>query len=1025
VLFTLWILKHRQNYNIDNHNTKLNIKRRCKASKLRKEEKNLSVSYRNQTTGILERAAGFSDTDAVLSPISRNPIQNKAVYDALAQKIEKTVADLENYYNTSQTYNKQEVRELIGSINTLTIEVVATLPTEDISSTTIYFVGPKAGTSTYDEYVYVNNAWVQIGDTEIDLSNYVTSTQLTAALQSYYTKTQTDNLFNDYYDKDTVDDLLDLKQDVLTFDNSPTSGSANPVTSNGIRTAINNAIVSSAGGSIIKVHHMAGSIVEGDIVTASKGDYSVSSTFDNSGNAIIIGFGEIGDRITIVATNGTDSGAAFIDIPCFSSYSTVISYGVDYKSWLTAGGINPSYYSNLDEVLADEEAIRRLMTVHASVDYLVTAISSVDDEDALAIFYNDICAKWINLRDYALDTFATNEFIAEIMDDANKYGYGELIKASKIPTMTSATAPYGEASASSTFSADNFAPWRAFNGTQANTGSASNSWLAAANTAPAWLMYKFPEPQVITSFWIELYNNAASADKVLIFQGSNDNSIWVDLDTSTYSFTQNTFVTYTKKFKNNIAYQYYRLYSSDKLYHGNGQTACCISRLQFYKWEPKGNVPIMSGNSAPYGSCSASQSESSTYPPYRAFDGNPDTMWSGYVAGTEFYHNQWVRYDFIRPLCVRKVMIYPLYDGGTRVKSFIVQGSNDGFSSEIVDIYTGMLDDDGARPYYHEFDNDDYYLSYRLFIVDHWASSSTGIKVKEIQFYGRELSATVPLMTTNTTPYGEAIATHEESGYGAYKAFDNSDSTYWAAGAGITNAAIGYDFDKPIVAKYVQWKDYGSRRTGTYKIQGFDGSDWVDITDTQSSMSQSVARPFTNNTAYTKYRFQHVAPANNIAMISLQFFGFDYSEREFEVGVIKKWIYDHGVELEPVTGYVNSSSSSNKVEKRSDELFVTCGTGAASGTQFTGFFVSGVDLTDYSIMKIQLGTELKDGGSSRFGFMGAGPGTAASTQASVNITARFPMCLDISSVMGDSNMIYPVVNTGNEKLSVKEWWLEG
>ena len=43
---------------------------------------------------------------------------------------------------------------------------------------------------------------------------------------------------SNYYDKDAVDNLLDGKQDALTFDNAPTSGSANPVKSGGIWSAI-------------------------------------------------------------------------------------------------------------------------------------------------------------------------------------------------------------------------------------------------------------------------------------------------------------------------------------------------------------------------------------------------------------------------------------------------------------------------------------------------------------------------------------------------------------------------------------------------------------------------------------------------------------------------------------------------------------------------------------------------------------------------------------------------------------------
>ena len=199
----------------------------------------MSLQLRNQSSGVLERVAGFNDTDSILSPTSQNPIMNKTVYNALAQKIEKTVNDLVNYYDKSQVYNKTEVRELIGAINTLTIEVVTTLPTQDISTTTIYFVGPATGTNTYDEYVYVNNAWVKIGDTQIDLSNYITSSALTTVLQDYYTKSALNaKLADEYYTKTQTNTLLDAKENSLTFDEAPTTGSNNPVKSGGIKTAL-------------------------------------------------------------------------------------------------------------------------------------------------------------------------------------------------------------------------------------------------------------------------------------------------------------------------------------------------------------------------------------------------------------------------------------------------------------------------------------------------------------------------------------------------------------------------------------------------------------------------------------------------------------------------------------------------------------------------------------------------------------------------------------------------------------------
>ena len=100
--------------------------------------------------------------------------------------ITNTVDNLVNYYKKSETFTKQEVNDIISAITTMDIQVVQTLPTEDISTTTIYFV-PKttAGTNdVYDEYIYVSNAWEHIGSTDIDLSGYQTKIDSSHKLSS-------------------------------------------------------------------------------------------------------------------------------------------------------------------------------------------------------------------------------------------------------------------------------------------------------------------------------------------------------------------------------------------------------------------------------------------------------------------------------------------------------------------------------------------------------------------------------------------------------------------------------------------------------------------------------------------------------------------------------------------------------------------------------------------------------------------------------------------------------------------------
>lgn len=57
-------------------------------------------------------------------------------------------------------------------------KIVDTLPTTDISTSTIYLVpsSSAAEENIYDEFIYINGDWEQIGSTAVDLSDYVSKT---------------------------------------------------------------------------------------------------------------------------------------------------------------------------------------------------------------------------------------------------------------------------------------------------------------------------------------------------------------------------------------------------------------------------------------------------------------------------------------------------------------------------------------------------------------------------------------------------------------------------------------------------------------------------------------------------------------------------------------------------------------------------------------------------------------------------------------------------------------------------------
>lgn len=85
-------------------------------------------------------------------------------------------AALKDYYKKNETYSKEEVNNLVDMIPKFAIEVVTTLPTTQISNTTIYLI-KTSETETgnlYTEYIYVNGSWEVLGTQKLDLTNYYT-----------------------------------------------------------------------------------------------------------------------------------------------------------------------------------------------------------------------------------------------------------------------------------------------------------------------------------------------------------------------------------------------------------------------------------------------------------------------------------------------------------------------------------------------------------------------------------------------------------------------------------------------------------------------------------------------------------------------------------------------------------------------------------------------------------------------------------------------------------------------------------
>lgn len=151
-------------------------------------------------------------------------IANGVIPD-VSQFITKAVDDLVHYYTKEETYTQAQVDSLIGAINQFKFEIYPSLT--DVTNpqgNVLYLIGPSgSGTDRYEEYVYASGAFTKIGDTSIDLSEYLrftaqalTEPQKAQARQNIGAGTSSfSGDYNDLLNKPTIPTVPTISTDIV------------------------------------------------------------------------------------------------------------------------------------------------------------------------------------------------------------------------------------------------------------------------------------------------------------------------------------------------------------------------------------------------------------------------------------------------------------------------------------------------------------------------------------------------------------------------------------------------------------------------------------------------------------------------------------------------------------------------------------------------------------------------------------------------------------------------------------------
>ena len=787
-------------------------------------------------------------------------------------------------------------------------------------------------------------------------------------------------------------------------------------------------------GSIIKVQLSStkGNTISNVGITLNIKNEEYSSTTDNDGVAIFNGVTEVG-TMTVTATAEEFLSQTF-KIEFFGSYELIMVDSDPYRDWLTAADLNPTSYKDIDKLLEDEAAVRALMTKTAAVDILANYITG---ERLEKIINHRYAAKWINYREYAYNTLSAKPEIKVLMDETGMYGM-YITAESKLqpltPSMTSNTAPEGEAFANGVHSST-FDVYKAFNGT--NSG-ATDNWASAKTlpsaASPHYIGYKSSKPIIVNKVIVSNRNIADSSVGVtsifpikdVIVQGSNDGTKWNDLKSHINIITESA-ATWEIPVNSDTAYIFHRLLITSAHDTGYNEKFVAVGQLQFYGyqegetlWEPKGLIPMMTSNTAPYGEAFAS-SEPTKYEAYRAFDGEDSYGWLN--QGTTPVSNIWLKYKFINPTNVKRFTIK--WWSTNKTIEYIIQGSND--NSQWYDL-TERITDIGDKEY-QIINNDNFYIYYRVYIYNQTVTLSTanGGQISTLQFYGRQLEALIPPMTSDTTPIGRTISSGYNPDHNNYCAFDGNDDTYWYDTNHMVNPYVGYQFNSPVcVKKALLTVNAFASTAANYvlTLQGLnnDNDNWVDLETFNFTHNGGAATILTfmmdlnNNDKYLYYRLvseNDYIPTSSVVVRTIQLYGApDYESRTY--------IYDHGVEIMPVTAY--KQNNEDVVEKRSDYLYMeTKQTGEYNVNMVCD---TKIDLSPYSIITIVRGNILSNTGSiiAASDYNRLDYGTPIIAQSSVPYYNT--SYLDVNQVNTEAYIMGAANSKGKRILTYTEWWLE-
>ncbi|MCQ2771469.1 MAG: discoidin domain-containing protein, partial [Clostridia bacterium] len=477
----------------------------------------------------------------------------------------------------------------------------------------------------------------------------------------------------------------------------------------------------------------------------------------------------------------------------------------------------------------------------------------------------------------------------------------------------------------------------------------------------------------------------------------------------------------------------------------NNENHWTVDGAEKYGWEyvlmPQ--VPVMTSNTAPYGEAYASKEKSANLA-YFAFNEDITKQWAT-DNNTSLPAN--MGYKSINPIKLSKIRIR--FGVNVSHVKFNVRVSNDKTTWKTLETIEFNQETEGVNiDKIINISSDGYYLYHDIQETELTSRTTSTAKgfIPALQFYGRALNASVPIMTSNTTPYGEVTAISTDGTTNLpWKAFDGDTTVGWTSAtisSYTTNPPwLAYDFKTPILVEsfsFASYKESTGFRVKNFKVQGYDKetAQWIDIysnTSPNGATGTIYTYSFDNDKYFEKYRMlvtstYSTSSTKSLSLRELQFYGVDYSEREFAEGSTIKYIYDNGLELEPLA---ISTSGETTVTKEENGIFFNRTGQNTHGTIST----DSIDLSNYKNMFVSIGEKayvtsgsyLRLHIASQTPTASEKPSVAQSSITDVPLKSRiYYLGFDIkeSLILALFSYYTGTSTTVEAYIKINEWWLE-